>query len=129
MVLSRRTSQESQHWKQPRCGFLCTAFGPAIAAWLGDPAVVEVVLNPDGQLWVDRLTTGLAETGHRLSHADGKRIIRLILHYVGVQQGQCRQPTRWLNCIQVSESESVTARQKSTTFRRQPAGDYAAIDT
>lgn len=64
---------------------LRTAFGPAIAAWLEEPAVVEVMLNPDGRLWVDRLTTGLAETGHRLSHADGERIIRLIAHHVGVE--------------------------------------------
>jgi P-type conjugative transfer protein TrbG len=36
---------------------LRTALGPAIAAWLEDPGVVEVMLNPDGRLWVDRLTT------------------------------------------------------------------------
>ncbi len=64
---------------------LRTAFGPAVAAWLEEPTVVEVMLNPDGRLWVDRLTTGLAETGHRLSHADGERIIRLIAHHVGVE--------------------------------------------
>ncbi|MGA7455600.1 MAG: P-type conjugative transfer ATPase TrbB, partial [Rhodoplanes sp.] len=34
---------------------LRTALGPAIATWLEDPAVVEVMLNPDGHLWVDRL--------------------------------------------------------------------------
>lgn len=35
---------------------LRTAFGPAIAARLEDLAVVEVMLSPDGRLWVDRLT-------------------------------------------------------------------------
>jgi type IV secretion system protein TrbB len=30
---------------------LRTALGPAIAAWLEDPGVVEVMLNPDGRLW------------------------------------------------------------------------------
>ena len=35
---------------------LRSALGPAIGAWLQDPAVVEVMLNPDGRLWVDRLT-------------------------------------------------------------------------
>jgi len=29
---------------------LRTALGPAIATWLEDPAVVEVMLNPDGHL-------------------------------------------------------------------------------
>ena len=37
---------------------LRTALGPAIAAWLEDPNIVEVMLNPDGRLWVDRLADG-----------------------------------------------------------------------
>ncbi len=32
--------------------------GPEIAAALEDPEVVEVLLNPDGSLWVDRLGEG-----------------------------------------------------------------------
>ena len=64
---------------------LRTAFGPAIAAWLADPAVIEVMLNPDGRLWVDRLTAGLADTGERLSAADGERIVRLVAHHVGAE--------------------------------------------
>jgi type IV secretion system protein TrbB len=64
---------------------LRTALGPAIAAWLEDPAVVEVMLNPDGRLWVDRLTEGLADTGERLSAADGERIVRLVAHHVGAE--------------------------------------------
>ena len=39
---------------------LRTALGPDIAGWLEDPAVVEVMLNPDGRLWVDRLSDGLS---------------------------------------------------------------------
>jgi len=64
---------------------LRTALGPAIAAFLEDPAVVEVMLNPDGRLWIDRLTNGLADTGERLSAADGERIIRLVAHHVGAE--------------------------------------------
>jgi type IV secretion system protein TrbB len=64
---------------------LRTALGPAIAAWLEDPAVVEVMLNPDGRLWVDRLTEGLADTGETLSAADGERIVRLVAHHVGAE--------------------------------------------
>ena len=64
---------------------LRTALGPAIATWLEDPAVVEVMLNPDGHLWVDRLTEGLADTGQRLSAADGERIVRLVAHHVGAE--------------------------------------------
>jgi P-type conjugative transfer ATPase TrbB len=64
---------------------LRTALGPAIAVWLEDPGVVEVMLNPDGRLWVDRLTEGLTDTGERLSAADGERIVRLVAHHVGAE--------------------------------------------
>ena len=64
---------------------LRTALGPAIAAWLEDPDVVEVMLNPDGRLWVDRLTEGLIDTGERLAAADGERIVRLVAHHVGAE--------------------------------------------
>ncbi|WP_286713400.1 P-type conjugative transfer ATPase TrbB [Sphingomonas sp. 67-41] len=62
---------------------LRTALGTAIAVWLDDPEIVEVMLNPDGRLWVDRLGTGLADTGEMVSAADGERIIRLVAHHVG----------------------------------------------
>lgn len=64
---------------------LRTALGPAIAGYLEDPGVVEVMLNPDGRLWIDRLAEGLAETGERLSAADGERIVRLVAHHVGAE--------------------------------------------
>lgn len=64
---------------------LRTALGLHVAAWLEDPAVVEVMLNPDGRLWVDRLSAGLADTGERLSAADGERIVRLVAHHVGAE--------------------------------------------
>ena len=64
---------------------LRTALGPAIAAFLEDPSIVEVMLNPDGKLWIDRLSTGLADTGERLSAADGERIVRLVAHHVGAE--------------------------------------------
>jgi type IV secretion system protein VirB11 len=61
---------------------LRTALGPRVAAWLEDPAIVEVMLNPDGRLWVDRLKEGLADTGERLPAADGLRIVQLIADHV-----------------------------------------------
>ena len=64
---------------------LRTALGPDIAGWLEDPAVVEVMLNPDGRLWVDRLSEGLSDTGQRLSPDDGERIVRLVAHHVGAE--------------------------------------------
>ena len=64
---------------------LRTALGPAIAIWLEDPAVVEVMLNPDGRLWIDRLAGGLVDTGERLAPSDGERIVRLVAHHVGAE--------------------------------------------
>ncbi len=64
---------------------LRTALGPGIAGWLEDPGVVEVMLNPDGRLWIDRLKEGVADTGERLSAADGERIVRLVAHHVGAE--------------------------------------------
>ncbi|QYA11916.1 P-type conjugative transfer ATPase TrbB [Rhizobium sp. AB2/73] len=64
---------------------LRTALGPAIAGFLGDASVVEVMLNPDGRLWIDRLSEGLSDTGERLSPADGERIVRLVAHHVGAE--------------------------------------------
>jgi type IV secretion system protein VirB11 len=64
---------------------LRTALGPAIATWLDDPDIVEVMLNPDGRLWLDRLTEGLTETGEQISAADAERIVRLVAHHVGAE--------------------------------------------
>lgn len=64
---------------------LRTALGPGIARLLEDSSVVEVMLNPDGRLWIDRLSEGLSDTGDRLSAADGERIVRLVAHHVGVE--------------------------------------------
>ena len=64
---------------------LRTALGPAIARFLEDPAVVEVMLNPDGRLWIDRLSEGLSDTGEFLAPADGERIVRLVAHHVGAE--------------------------------------------
>ncbi|MCK1738365.1 P-type conjugative transfer ATPase TrbB [Bradyrhizobium sp. 138] len=64
---------------------LRTALGPAIAWFLEDPAIVEVMLNPDGRLWIDRLSSGLTDTGKNISPSDGERIIRVVAHYVGAE--------------------------------------------
>jgi type IV secretion system protein VirB11 len=57
---------------------LRTAMGPEIAAALADPLVVEVMVNPDGALRLDRLGSGRCDTGARLASAQCERIIRLV---------------------------------------------------
>lgn len=64
---------------------LRSALGPAIAAWLDDAGVAEVMLNADGRLWVDRLDSGMAVTEEQLSPTQAERIIRLVAHHVGAE--------------------------------------------
>ena len=64
---------------------LRTALGPAIAAYLEDHSVVEVMLNPDGRLWIDRLSGGLEATGIVITPTDAERILRLVAHHVGAE--------------------------------------------
>jgi len=62
---------------------LRTAMGPAIATALGDPAVIEVMVNPDGRLWIDRHGDGRIDTGEQLGAAEAERIIRLVASHIG----------------------------------------------
>ena len=65
-----------------RIRMLRTAMGSEIAEALDDEEVVEVLLNPDGSLWVDRLGTGRMPTGAKLLPAVAERIIRLVAAHV-----------------------------------------------
>lgn len=57
---------------------LRTAFGPEIAAALADPHVIEVMVNPDGAIRLDRLGSGREDTGITLEPERAERIIRLV---------------------------------------------------
>ncbi|HYJ53136.1 MAG TPA: P-type conjugative transfer ATPase TrbB [Allosphingosinicella sp.] len=61
-----------------RRAMLRTAMGPEIAAALADPLVVEIMVNPDGALRLDRLGEGRTDTGLRYDPAQVERIIRLV---------------------------------------------------
>jgi len=59
------------------------ALGPDVLTALAEPAVVEILANPDGRLVVDRLGEGRADAGVRLSAEARERVIRLVADYVG----------------------------------------------
>jgi P-type conjugative transfer ATPase TrbB len=61
---------------------LRSAMGPAIAHALEDPEIVEILCNPDGSLWFDRLGSGRAPSGLKLTGPDAERIIRLVASHV-----------------------------------------------
>ena len=64
---------------------LRTALGPLLLARLEDPGVAEVMLNPDGRVWVDRFDAGLVDTGLTISASDAERILRLVAHHVAAE--------------------------------------------
>src|SRR3546814_8295401 len=57
---------------------LRTAMGPTIVAALADAEVIEIMINPDGRLWLDRLGRGRWDTGYRFEPEQVARIIRQI---------------------------------------------------
>lgn len=61
-----------------RRAMLRTAMGPDIALALADAQVVEIMVNPDGALRLDRLGEGRTDTGIRLDRDQVERIIRLV---------------------------------------------------
>lgn len=65
-----------------RVRMLRTALGPVITQALEDPDVVEVMLNPDGALWLDKLGAGRVPVGISLSPDDAERIVRLVAAHV-----------------------------------------------
>lgn len=64
------------------------ALGGSIARALDDPYVVEVMANPDGQIWTDRIGEGLKPTEDRISQDDAAAILRLLADHAGVVVNQ-----------------------------------------
>ncbi len=57
---------------------LITALGADIAVAMRDPLVVEIMVNPDGALRLDRLGEGRSDTGVRMAPDQVERIVRLV---------------------------------------------------
>lgn len=65
-----------------RKAMLHSAMGPAIAAALDDPRVIEIMVNPDGALRLDLLGEGRVDTDIVLGPSEVERIIRLVASHV-----------------------------------------------
>lgn len=59
------------------------ALGPTVLSALVEPAVVEIMANPDGRVVLDRTGSGRADSGERLSAEARERAVRFIADYVG----------------------------------------------
>ncbi|WP_339864904.1 P-type conjugative transfer ATPase TrbB [Paremcibacter congregatus] len=71
--------------EQRRRAMLKTAMGPVIGQALSDPAVIEVMVNPDGKLWIDRLGEGRSNVDICIHPSETERIIRLVASHVKVE--------------------------------------------
>ena len=69
--------REAQSLSRTR-DMLATAFGPVIMAALADAQVVEIMVNPDGRLWIERHGAGRTACGAVLARAQVERVIRLV---------------------------------------------------
>ena len=64
---------------------LLTAFGSRIETALDDPLVTDIMVNPDGKLWIDRSDDGRRDTGCILGTQESERIIRLVASYIRIE--------------------------------------------
>jgi len=56
---------------------LRTAVGP-IARYLGDDTIVEIMLNADGRIWIERAGVGMLATDATMSPEDALRMLRVV---------------------------------------------------
>ena len=83
--MDRTIASFAEETLERRRAMLKTAFGPTIAEALAEPQVVEVMVNPDGRLWLDRLDRGRFDTGTRLQWSEAERIIRLVASHIRIE--------------------------------------------
>ncbi|AMK18913.1 conjugal transfer protein TrbB [Sphingobium sp. MI1205] len=78
MSASLSAARPSATAAERKRSMLITALGPDIAAAMSDIQVIEIMVNPDGALRLDRLGEGRTDTHVRMEPAQVERIIRLV---------------------------------------------------
>src|SRR5437879_10717581 len=73
----QREQQERLHEKLRR------ELGPDVLAALYDADVTEVMLNPDGSLWVDLGGAGMRDTGARMGGVQAENLIGTVASMLG----------------------------------------------
>ena len=69
---------------------LATALGPSIATILAAADTIEVIVNPDGRVWAERVGRGREFAGFRLEPTETERAIRLIATLTGAEVSRDR---------------------------------------
>ncbi|MCX7123671.1 MAG: P-type conjugative transfer ATPase TrbB [Gammaproteobacteria bacterium] len=67
--------------KQRYLDMLETACGPTIMGYFNDPSIIEIMLNPNGELFIERLTQGKVKTGIIVPLSQSENIIKLVASY------------------------------------------------
>jgi P-type conjugative transfer ATPase TrbB len=57
--------------------------GPVVLDALADPLVIEVMLNPDGHLWIDELGVGMRDTGTLISAPQAENLLGTVAATLG----------------------------------------------
>ena len=57
--------------------------GPVVLAALRDPDITEVMLNPDGSLWIESQRDGMRDTGARMSEIQAENLIGTVASMLG----------------------------------------------
>lgn len=60
---------------------LSTSLGP-IGRYLLDPEIIEIMLNPDGKVWIDHIKTGRAYTGIEMPPGNSRQVLELVANNV-----------------------------------------------
>jgi len=69
---------------------LATALGPSITTILLAADTIEVIVNPDGRVWAERVGRGREFAGFRLEPTETERAIRLIATLTGAEVSRDR---------------------------------------
>jgi type IV secretion system protein VirB11 len=57
--------------------------GAAVLDALADPRIIELMLNPDGRLWIDELGVGMRDTGTRISAPQAENLLGTVAATLG----------------------------------------------
>lgn len=57
--------------------------GSSVLDALADPRIAEIMLNPDGRLWIDELGVGMRDTGARIEVAQAENLLGTIAAMLG----------------------------------------------
>lgn len=99
------------------------AMGPVVMDALRDPDVQEIMLNPDGSLWIERFGEPMSQMGS-LTADQGRRVVSLVASALGTtitRENPIVEGELPLDGSRFEGTDSPIARGPSFTIRKKPA--------